>query len=70
MAGRVELEQLAERIMMASVRAQFLGLDGVVNYLDMAFGDVVRLAVEEKEEAKRRLAEAERVVAEGGVRGG
>jgi hypothetical protein len=36
----------------ASVTAQFLGLPGVVSYLDMAFADVVQRCIDEQ----RRLA--------------
>lgn len=66
---RAELEELAERIMRASVRAQFLGLRGVVDALDLAFSDVVRIAEEKKVvgEADRIMAEA--LASEGGVGG-
>lgn len=50
----VELEELGQMIMSASVKAEFLDLPRVVASLDVAFDDVVRLAVA----AKQRLGEA------------
>ncbi len=60
-----ELEGLAERIMSVSVKAQFLGMDRVVDALDAAFSDVVR----EAEVLKRRVA-VETMVEEQKERGG
>lgn len=53
MAELTELETLGRLIMDASVKAQFLGLQRVVDALDQAFSDVVREAVVEKD---RRIA--------------
>lgn len=55
MVDKSELEVLGQMIMRASVKAEFLGLLSVVNSLDLAFSDVVRFVVEEKQ---RREVEA------------
>lgn len=70
MAGRAELERLGQSIMGASVQAQFLGLNGVVDYLDLAFADVVRLASAELEAEEDGAVERERWLMEGDVDGG
>ena len=44
-----KLQDLGQAIMMASVKASFLDFSAVVAYLDMAFDEVVRLALELRE---------------------
>lgn len=59
MAELTELETLGRLIMDASVKAQFLGLQRIVDSLDLAFSDVVREAIQEKDRrtaAERREA--------------
>lgn len=64
-----ELEDLGKLIMDASVRAQFLGYQRIVDTLDVAFSDVVRAAMEMK--TLRVAAEMrEAALAEGGAEGG
>lgn len=70
MATRQELEGLAERIMLVSVRAEFLGLRGVVDAMDLAFSDVVRIAAAEKLREDAAAREVAGVTGQGGVDGG
>lgn len=41
------LEDLGRKVMAVSVEAEYLGLAGVVGYMDMAFADIVRLVAEQ-----------------------
>lgn len=62
MVSEAKLERLGRAIMDAGVTAEFLGLPGVVSYLDMAFADVVQCCIEERARAK-----AEELVGEDGL---
>lgn len=52
MVSEAKLERLGRAIMDAGVTAEFLGLPGVVSYLDMAFADVVQRCIEERERVR------------------
>ena len=52
MVERVELKELAQAVASCGVKAKLLGLDVVVDYVDMAFEEVVRAFREmERDEA-------------------
>lgn len=65
MVTEAKLEALGRAIMSASVTAEFLGLPGVVSYLDMAFADVVQCCVEERRRAAVSVEVVEEELVEG-----
>lgn len=65
MASVEELEELGRVIMGAGVTAEYLGLSGVVSWLDTAFAEIVRRVVEERQRAIRSARVAEEELAEG-----
>lgn len=57
------LEELGQKIMVASVEAQYLGLMNVVGWLDAAFADIVGLVVSQRvEDARVERREREKAV--------
>lgn len=68
MSRESRLEKLGQEIMAASVTAEFLSIPFVVDMLDQAFDQVVRVVLDERREGEREE-EAVRV-AEAAVLGG